>query len=524
MLIGPTAVVLALYISVTLALGWFAGKRESSTRDYLQATSALPLFIVLPAYMAANCGALEVVGLSAMAAHYGASAFHFFWIGAVPAMVVLATCLMRVYRKAGISTVPQFLEVRYGRHLRLINAVLTALIVLLLAGISMYAVGQVVSVITGVSFRVALCTSDVIVVTYVLLGGIRATLYNEVLQFGLLLVSLTPIAVKSLRILRSSPPALFGQHAHVWTALPLMRPHAPLDVFGVVIGLGCILSFSYWCTDFVMMQRAFTARTLKDAQRVPAFAAFGKIVFGFLIVTPGLAAAVALPSLQGRYDQALPSMMARFYSPWMLALGLTALCASLLSALAANVSAFATVLHADILPLAGSGLRLPGRSQPGARFLDGRVAVIFAGVAGLLLSSLNFFFSDLMELIQLIFSVLGVPFWSVFLIGMLSPSVAEADAMLGLACGSIASLLIVLLHHMGWFVFGSNMACDFYAAAVGFAITTGVTLVSSSMKRKKAVALTAIRIRLTLDTSDNTLWWTCGILLLLVIMLDVAWR
>lgn len=522
MLLGPTAIVLALYVSVTLAIGWYARDRAITTRDYLQATSALPMAIVLPAYMAANCGALEVVGMSAMAAHYGAAAFHFFWIGAVPAMIVLATCLMRVYRSAGISTVPQFLQIRFGQRLRFINAVLTALIVLLLAGISMYAVAQVVHVITGVSFRVALVTCDVVVVAYVLLGGIRATLYNEVLQFVLLLVSLTPIAVRGARILAAAPAVRMGHTASVWSSLPWFSPHASLDVFGVVAGLGCILSFSYWCTDFVMMQRAFTARSLKDAQRVPAFAAFGKIVFGFLIVIPGLAAAVVLPTLQGRYDQALPGMMARFYSPWMLALGLTALCSSLMSALAANISAFAAVLLADILPPSVPGLRGEGGSGTHGSFFRGRLAILLAGAAGLLLSSLNFFFSDLMEFIQLIFSVLGVPFWSVFLLGIVSPSINEADALLGLACGSVASLATVLSHHLGIFVFGSNMACDFYAAALGFVTTIVSTVARRALRREYATA--GARLHLVLDTSDTTLWWTCGALLLLVVVLNVVWR
>lgn len=522
MLLGPTTVVLALYLMIALAIGWITSRRTRSSSDYLQATAALPLLVVVPAYMAANCGALEVVGLSAMAAQYGAEAFHFFWIGAVPAMLVLALWMMRIYRQAGITTVPQFLEVRYGTRLRLVNAIVTAVIALLLAGVSMYAVGQVVSVVTGMPFRFALVACDVVVVTYVLLGGIRATIYNELLQLLLLLLALAPLAWKSARILGRVSSATLGSKAHAWTALPWLSPGAPLDIFGVVMGLGCVLSFSYWCTDFVMMQRAFSARTQREAQRVPAFAAIGKLIFGFLIVLPGLAASVALPSMDGRYDHALPSMMSHVYGPWMLAVGLTSLCASLMSALAANISAFASLLVADILPsfkwshLSGSGLR------EGMRW--SRAAILFAGVAGLFLSSLDFFFSDLMELVQLIFSVLGVPFWSVFLYGMMSHTVDETDAVTGFACGAVTSLCLVVAYRLGFARFGSNMACDFYAAALGFSATTALTFASALRRRHAARAGRFALHTAHVKVQDRALLWACAAALILTVALNLMWR
>ena len=342
--------ILPLYFLVTIVIGWLARSGTRSSRAFLNASRSLPLTVVVAAYLAANCGALEIVGLSAMAAQYGVQAFHFYWIGAIPAMIFLALWMMPVYRRSQIASVPEYLERRFGPNVRLLNAVITALILLLLAGVSLYAMAQVLEVIVGLSFGVGILLSAGVVLTYILLGGLKATIYNEVFQLFVMVVGLVPLACRSWRLLHTAHLALPEQSRHLWRDLPLASTHAPLDKTGVIVGLGFVLSFGYWCTDFVLMQRAFTARTEQEARQVPLWAGFGKLCFALMVVLPGLAAGRLLPALaqSQHFDQALPRVMVDLYGPVMLALGITAIVASLMSGLAANVSAFASVATNDI--------------------------------------------------------------------------------------------------------------------------------------------------------------------------------
>ncbi|MHB1023748.1 MAG: sodium:solute symporter family transporter, partial [Acidobacteriaceae bacterium] len=300
-------------------------------------------------FLAVNCGALEVVGLSAMAAEFGVRAFQFYWIGAIPAMVVLAIWVMPAYIKSGIRSVPEYLENRFGIQVRLLNAYVLAVTMLMLAGISLYALAEVLQVVLHLNFALGASLSAAVVLTYVLLGGIRATIYNEVFQLVVMVAGLVPLTVRSYRY------AMFPQTTdtapwHLWKGTPLVSLAAPFDVLSVVVGLGFVLSFGYWCTDFVMIQRALTARTESEARQVPLWAGFGKLGFSLIVVLPGLAAHRLLPSLaaQHRFDRALPAMMTAFYGPTLLGLGLTALTASLMSGLAANISAFAAIWTEDI--------------------------------------------------------------------------------------------------------------------------------------------------------------------------------
>ena len=363
--------ILPAYFGTTILIGWIARRRSETANSFLNASRSLPLPIVTGAFLAANCGALEVVGLSAMAAQYGAQAFHFYWIGAIPAMVFLALWMMPVYRRSGVRSVPEYLELRYGTGIRLLNACVLAITMLLLGGISLYAMAQVLQVVAGMDFAVSALLAAGVVLVYVMLGGVRATIYNEVFQLAVMIAGLLPLAIRSCSHAASS--FAMESREHLWRGLPLVSHASPLDSLGIVIGLGFVLSFGYWCTDFVLMQRAFTARTDMEARQVPLWAGFGKLGFSMLVILPGLAAYRLLPGLGSseRFDQALPALMKLQYGPAMLGLGLTAIAASLMSGLAANVSAFAAlwtedIYHAHLVP-----------SKPDRHYLVmGRVATV----------------------------------------------------------------------------------------------------------------------------------------------------
>lgn len=472
--LGADLAFFAAYLIVTMVIGWFSKRRNVSVGEYLNATHVMPLWAVVTAYIATNCGALEIVGLSAMAAQYGAQALHFYWVGAIPAMIFLALWMMPIYRRNNITSVPGYLLLRYGPRMRLINACITAIMLLLLAGISQYAVAQVLAATMSLPFEYGIALCSIALTIYVLLGGIRATIYNEIFQLAVIVAGLLPLAILSARRFRTLPAWALGNRVHLWRGLPLAAPHAPMDALGVTVGLGLVLSFGYWCTDFVLMQRAFTARTELEARQVPLWAGFGKHIFSMIVIVPGLVAYGLVPGLDSRYDRALPSLMTLLYGRWLTDLGITALAASLMSGLASNVSAFAALWTEDIY----HQVLRPGRSD--RHYLTmGRVAVVFAVIVSLFASYLNFLFANLMEHVQLIFSVFAAPFWAVFLLGIFSRRTSERGAITGFFVGSILSSLHSIAVMRGWLHYGSTMSANFYASIYAFTIAMIVGWLSS---------------------------------------------
>jgi SSS family solute:Na+ symporter len=520
--VNPILFVLVLYVVLTLLIGWLAKSRFRTANEYLNASRSLPLTIVTAAYLASNCGALEIVGLSAMAAQYGLQAFHFYWIGAIPAMVFLSLFMMPVYRQSGVRSVPEYLSLRYGPRVRLLNASATAITLLLLSGVSLYAMAQVLEVIIGASFAQSVLLTASVVLVYALVGGLRATIYNEVFQLVVMLAGLIPLAIRCGGLAVRTRLTTAGFRAHLWTALPLANPHAPMDVAGVVFGLGFVLSFGYWCTDFVLMQRAFTARTERDACQVPLWAGFGKLLFSLIVVIPGLAAYKLLPDLGHgrRFDQTLPALMQILYSPAMLGLGLTAVSASLMSGLAANVSAFASLWTEDIYRMK---LR-PHRSEE-HYLLVGRVAICVAIAVSVISSLLNFLFTDLMEHVQLIFSVFGSPFWAIFLMGMISRRVTERGAMAGFASGAGLSFAHSIAVNRGWLHYGSTMSSNFYAASYAFLTSCCVSWLASGKESRVDDRLLIVRMGLSRRLSaDKLLLALAAILLISCAAMNVFWR
>jgi SSS family solute:Na+ symporter len=518
--------ILPLYFLATIFFGWLARRKNFTANSFLSATGALSLPVVVAAYMAANCGALEIVGLSALAAQYGVAAFHFYWIGAIPAMVFLALWLMPVYRSSGVNSVPEYLDERYGSSLRLLYACIQAITMLLLAGISLYAIAQMMEVIFEWNFARSVLISAGIVLLYTMLGGIRATIYNEVLQLGIMIAGLAPLSIRSIQLdhLLNSGSTEFRDH--LWLQLPTAAPSAQLDRLGVILGLGFVLSFGYWCTDFVLMQRAFAARTEAEARQVPLWAGFGKLLFSGLVVLPGLAAHRMLAGLghTQRYDQALPALMKMLYGPVLLGVGLTALAASLMSGFAAKISAFAAIWTEDIYR------PYLYRNAPDRHYLNvGRGALIAATVLSGLASYLAFFFKDLMEDVQLIFSVFGAPFWAIFCLGMTTRRTTARGATAGLLVGILVALLHLAAVAHGFLHYGSILSADFYGALYAF-LTTVLIAIAVDHSSVLATNLSP-RTRLVFTwraacTGDGIgrLWILSILLLIACAMLNWRWR
>ena len=476
---------------VILLIGLGLRRRNNTSKQFFEAGRSLPLAITGIAFVAANSGSLEVMGMISTSAKYGWRAAHFYWIGAVPAMLFLALLMMPIYYRSKVRSVPEFLKVRFGEPTRVFNALSFAVLTVLVSGVGLYAMALILQVIFGWSFLTATVISAIFVLAYILLGGLRATMYNEVLQFGLIVAGFAPLAWVSARYCWGgrAPGASPG---HIWAGMHAVDPHAAtMDGLGVIFGLGFVLSFGYWCTDFVLIQRGLAARDLPTAAGTPLVAAAIKLVFPLLVVVPGVAAAAILPaSLSGRFDLALPAMLARFYPHGLLGLGVTAVLASFMSGMAGNISAFNTVWTYDLYQAHIA------RQRSDAHYLFvGRMATVVATLLSIGTSFVVLRFNNLMDYVQMLFSIFNAPLFATFLLGMFTRWATPAGALSGLICGTLASFVHWLLYRNGILNYGSDMTASFYGAGVGwlacFLITIAVSLVTRNNLAATAVSLPA---------------------------------
>jgi len=504
--------VLPAYLAVTLLLGWYTRRSHTGANDFLNASRSLPLWIVCTAFLSVNCGALEIVGLSAVAAQYGAVAFHFYWIGAIPAMIFLAGAMLPVYLRCGARSLPEYLERRFDARMRLFNASLSLIAGVVLSGIGLYAMGQVLNVVFGWSFTGAALLASLVVLGYVRMGGLRAAIYNEVFQLFVIVFGLVSLLLLPTTRFWSSP-RLADSHWHLWRDLALVAPHAPMDRLGVVAGLGFVLSFGYWCTDFVLAQRALAVRTQEEARIMPLIAGFGKLGFSLLVVAPSLGAAAYLGArMPARFDQTLPALMAASFNPVQIGLGMTALLASLMTALAANISAFSALWTQEIYR------PYIHREDSEEHYIRvGRNAAVVATVLSLLLSYTSFRFRDLMEYVQMIFSFFNAPLFAVFVLGIFTRRATARGAIAGLAAG--ASLAIV--HHslmaFGVLYYGSMMIANFYVAIYAFVTALIVGwLASRATDARSDAALDSLvwGREQAIAAMPSPRWWALALLLL----------
>jgi SSS family solute:Na+ symporter len=516
--------ILPLYLCATVGIGWASRQRASSANDFLNATGSQPFWVVAAAFFAANCGALEIIGLSAVAAQYGVQAFHFYWIGAIPGLVLLSAVMMPIYLRTGVRSLPEYLERRYSPRLRLLNAWLILVTVTGVAAMGVYAIAQVLAVVFHWPFTLGASLAAAVVLIYVLLGGLRATIYNEAFQLLVIVAGLIPLVIL-VRTLFPETAAHPDSHWHLWQGLPAFSTMATLDRFGVIVGLAFVLSVNYWCTDFVQIQRALTVRNLEAGRMVPLVAGFGKLGFSFLVVFPALGAAHLLGSrMPQAFDQTLPVLMAVSYGPFLLGLGLTALLASLMSGLAANVSAFASLWTEEIYRTS-----IRTGAEETHYILAGRVAILVSILLSIAASYLAFYFRDLMEMVQMIFALFGAPFLAILGLGFFTRRATASGAAAGLVSGVLAAAAFHLLAVLGWLTHGSQMSANFYSAICAFAASLGVGLLCSRKQDRmdsaklKNLVYGFREIRSLLPTAPA--WWIlASTLLTACALLNYLWR
>ena len=477
--------VIGIYFAVTILIGWLFRGRSQSSSEFFHAARSLPAGVTTVAFVAANCGALEIIGIVSATARYGAVTFHFYWIGAIPAMLFLGLCMLPIYMRSRALTVPEYLKLRYNNSTRVLNICCSVILMILISGISLYALAQLLGPFLGWSFTQTTLSAAAIVFLYVSMGGLTATIYNEMIQFCLIVLGLAPLMILILRDfhgLSGLTSKLQPGMRHTWLALPVASPHlAQLDMLGVTMGLGFVLSFGYWCTDYLLIQRALAARTDAGVINTPLFATFVKLLFPALVVLPGLAAAVLFTSSPGfRFDQALPALMMRYYRHGLLGFGITAILASLMSGLAGNINALTTIWSHDIY----RAYIAPTKSER-HYVLVGRTSALVAIVMSVATAYFALSFNNIMDYLQLLFSLFNAPLLATFLLGMFTTWATPKGAFWGLLLSTLLSILHNLLYRLHWISYGSDMTANFYGAILAWSTCMVITLLVSAFTPRK---------------------------------------
>jgi SSS family solute:Na+ symporter len=494
--------ILALYFGFVLGIGWLLKRRVTSSMDFLTSSRSVPLWITSLAFVATNLGAQELVGMCASGAKYGIMTSHFYWVGAIPAMLFVGVFMMPFYYGSRARSVPEYLKLRFDEKTRAFNAISFAAMTVFSSGISMYALGLLFQLVLGWSFTASILLAAAIVLVYTFLGGLTSAIYNEVLQFFLIILGFAPLAWFAVSraggwdgMAARLPEA--WSHSWKYAASPPQNPMG-VEVFGVVAGLGFVLSFGYWCTNYLVVQRAMAADSMAAARLTPIVGAFPKMFIPFVVILPGIAALAltkmdigySLP-LKGDgydYDQTITTLMAQFYPQGMLGVGLTALMASFMSGMAGNVTAFNTVWTYDIYQ---SYIR---RNAPDSHYLwMGRATTIAGTLLSIGAAYLATLYNNLMDLLQLVFGFVNAPLFATFLLGMFWKRATGHGAFTGLVAGTAAAALTHGLTAAegkgGWIgqahEFPSVMAQNFWIAIFAWSACFAVTIAVSLATRPR---------------------------------------
>ncbi len=577
--------IMAVYFAFVLGIGVVLRRYTKTSTDFFLAGRSIPAWVAGLAFLSANLGAQEVIGMAASGAKYGIATSHFYWIGAIPAMVFVGIFMMPFYYGSRARSVPEYLRLRFDEKTRALNAISFAVMTVFSSGISMYAMAKLIQTLRvldapfarmgidpGWIFHVGIIVSAVVVLCYILLGGLSSAIYNEVLQFFLIVAGLLPLVFLGLKNVggwEGIKAKLDAGYVHSWAGFGSASTNRMgVEWFGLAMGLGFVLSFGYWCTDFLVVQRAMAADSMRSARRTPLIAAVPKMLFPFIVILPGLIA-ISLPgtrivpvlmsagtapaqagvqralsqgapiyqsqglippkmeagapvvdkngNVQLDYDLALPNMLLHYFPTGILGLGLTALLASFMSGMAGNVTAFNTVWTYDIYQ---SYMR-KGASDQHYLWM-GRMATVWGIALSVGAAYMASRFNNIMDMLQLVFAFVNAPLFATFLLGMFWKRTTGHGAFSGLLAGTAAAAI----HHGltlpagaapgvkgGWLgavhIYPSEMAQNFWAAIFAFTACFLVTIaVSVVTAPRKDDELRGLVYSLTPRPEEHDLhWW-----------------
>jgi SSS family solute:Na+ symporter len=522
--------VMIVYFVFVLGIGWALKRYMRSATAFLEAGRSLPAWVTGLAFISANLGALEVIGMAASGAKYGMATVHFYWIGAIPAMVFLALFMMPFYYGSKARSVPEYLKLRFDEKTRGFNAFSFAVMTIFASGISMYAMALLAQVLLPFQFSLGpftefdfyLLFAALVVLGYTYLGGLTSAIYNEVLQFFLIVIGFLPLVILAIinvggweglqeRLAVVSTSNGFSGDAWIsswqYTGSPDANPMG-VEWFGIIMGLGFVLSFGYWCTNFLVVQRAMAAGSMSAARKTPLIGAIPKMFIPFLVILPGMIAislvfdpesGFHLPAKGNSYDydMVIPMMLGHYFPTGLLGLGVTALLASFMSGMAGNVSAFNTVFTYDIY----QSYINPNRTDK--HYLRvGQLTTIFGILVSILAAYVAKMFNNVMDFLQLIFAFINAPLFATFLLGMFWKRATGHGAFFGLISGTFAAAVhhgltapkgAVSMIKGGWLtggienavhVYPSEMAQNFWTAIWAFTACLVITIVISISTRQ----------------------------------------
>lgn len=486
------------YFVLVLGIGFAARRSIASSLDFLLSGRSLPAWVTGLAFISANLGAIELIGMTANGAQYGIPTVHYYWIGAIPAMVFLGIVMMPFYYGSQSRSVPEFLHKRFNRTTQRVMAIVFALASVLIAGVNLFALGLVLEALLGWPLQVAIPIAALVVLSYTFLGGLSAAIYNEVLQFFVIMALLIPLTVAALarvggysglkeRILSANPNG--AEQLSAWPGTSLTEiSNGFLSVFGIVFGLGFVLSFGYWTTNFAEVQRALSARNLSAARRTPIIGAYPKALVPLVIIIPGMISAVLIKPIADlkagvatdvTYNNALSMLMDEVLPNGVLGVAIAGLLAAFMAGMAANVSSLNTVFTYDLWQ---DWIR-PGR--PDKYYLKvGRIVTVAGCVAAIGTAFLASSFQNLMDYIQALASFFNAPLFAIFILGLFWKRMSPTSGWTALLSGTVAAVLVDVLVRTGVWTM-SSQAGSFLGAGAAFVVGVGVAVIVSMLTKPK---------------------------------------
>ena len=510
--------IIAIYFAAVLGIGLAARRQASDTIGFFLSGRSLPAWVTGLAFVSANLGAVEIMGMSANGAEIGIPTVHYFWIGAVPAMLFLGVVMMPFYYGSKVRSVPEFMRKRFGVGAHLVNALSFAMAQLLIAGINLYLLGSIVHALLGWPLWVALVVAAGIVFAYISFGGLSAAIYNEVLQFFVIVASLLPLTLIGLHRVggwnglkarltdfadsaasSGADVATAAQQLHSWPGQALSGFNSPvLSVIGIVFGLGFVLSFGYWTTNFVEVQRAMASESMTAARKTPIVGAFPKMLVPFITILPGMLAAVLVPEIMRtkmgvdvaggasgtvvKYNDSIILLMRDLLPNGLLGLAITGLLAAFMAGMAANISAFNTVVSVDLWQAYAV------KNRDDAYYVKvGRIATLAATVIAIFTALIAGQFSNIMDYLQTLFGFFNAPLFATFIVGMFWKRMTPAAGWSGLLAGTFSAIFVWALSQVGVITL-PGQGTAFVAASTGFVVDVLVSVIVSLCTKPKPVS------------------------------------
>ena len=493
---------IATYFVFVLGIGILAKRSVSSSIDFFLSGRSLPAWVTGLAFISANLGAVEIIGMSANGANYGLPTVHYFWVGAVPAMLFLGVVMMPFYYGSKVRSVPEFMNRRFGPGAHLVNAISFAIAQLLIAGINLYLLAKIVEVLLGWPLWGSLLIAAAVVLTYTALGGLSAAIYNEVLQFFVIVAALLPLTLAGLYKVGGygGLKARIGElpdaadRLNSWPGTNLTGIESPvLSVIGIVFGLGFVLSFGYWTTNFVEVQRAMASSSISASQRAPIIGSFPKMFIPFIVIFPGMIAGVLVAELADPpsgtapdYNNSILYLMRDLLPNGMLGVAIAGLLASFMAGMAANISAFNTVFSYDLWQTYFK------KDEPDDYYTRvGRIATVAATLIAIGTAFFASNYTNIMDYLQTLFGFFNAPLFATFILGMFWKRMTPTAGWLGLVSGTLAAVLVGVLSKdaLGPMSVGlvglSGQGASFVAAGAAFFVDIIVSVLVSTVTRPK---------------------------------------